>query len=421
MIKLVNFFADILSSLFDRKLGLANRVEDDNKPIDDLCQALLSSRGDVSGMSLAQLILDRYADLDDDDKLAWFLLLANDMDVPAEVAIAAIKAYQDAPSAKNYEAMTAAVEPARLQLIRRLNQTHDATAKLVAMREDLIRFLPEHSDLGKLNVDFKHLFASWFNRGFLVLRPINWSSPAHILEKIITYESVHEIKNWDDLRRRLQPEDRRCFAFFHPAMPDEPLIFVEVALTKGTPNSIQTVLLENRDAMAAEKADTAAFYSISNCQAGLAGISFGNSLIKTVVQHLLRELPQILNFVTLSPIPGLVKWLRETGNFDADATAETHMQLAAHYLLNAKHHRGQPHDPVARFHLNNGALVGAVHANADKSKNGMAQSCGVMVNYRYDLSRISENHEAFANQQTVIAEKSVKTLAAEIEITDRAI
>ena len=417
----MNFFADILSSLFDRKLGLTNRVEDDNKPIDDLCQALLSSRGDVSGMSLAQLILDRYADLDDDDKLAWFLLLANDMDVPAEVAIAAIKAYQDAPSAKNYEAMTAAVEPARLQLIRRLNQTHDATAKLVAMREDLIRFLPEHSDLGKLNVDFKHLFASWFNRGFLVLRPINWSSPAHILEKIITYESVHEIENWDDLRRRLQPDDRRCFAFFHPAMPDEPLIFVEVALTKGTPNSIQSVLLENRDAMAAERADTAAFYSISNCQAGLAGISFGNSLIKTVVQHLLRELPQIRNFVTLSPIPGLVKWLRETGNFDANATAETHMQLAAHYLLNAKHHRGQPHDPVARFHLNNGALVGAVHANADKSKNGMAQSCGVMVNYRYDLSRISENHEAFANQQTVIAEKSVKTLAAEIEITDRAI
>ena len=416
----MNFFADILSSLFDRKLGLANRVEDDNKPIDDLCQALLSSRGDVSGMSLAQLILDRYADLDDDDKLAWFLLLANDMDVPAEVAIAAIKAYQDAPSAKNYEAMTAAVEPARLQLIRRLNQTHDATAKLVAMREDLIRFLPEHSDLGKLNIDFKHLFASWFNRGFLVLRPINWSSPAHILEKIITYESVHEIENWDDLRRRLQPDDRRCFAFFHPAMPDEPLIFVEVALTKGTPNSIQSVLLENRDAMAAEKADTAAFYSISNCQAGLAGVSFGNSLIKTVVQHLLRELPQIRNFVTLSPIPGLVKWLRETGNFDADATAETHMQLAAHYLLNAKHHRGQPHDPVARFHLNNGALVGAVHANADKSKNGMAQSCGVMVNYRYDLSRISENHEAFANQQTVIAEKSVKTLAAEIEITDHA-
>ena len=417
----MSFFADIMSSLFDRKLGLAKRVQDDNKPIEALCQALLSSRGDVSGMSLAQLILDRYADLDDDGKLAWFSLLANDMDIPADTAIAAIQTYQNTPSANSYEAMIAAVEPARLQLIRRLNQTHDATAKLVKMREDLIRFLPQHPHLGKLNVDFKHLFASWFNRGFLVLRPINWSSPAHILEKIITYESVHEIENWDDLRRRLQPEDRRCFAFFHPAMPDEPLIFVEVALTKGTPNSIQTILLENREVMAAEKADTAAFYSISNCQAGLAGISFGNSLIKTVVQHLLRELPQIRNFVTLSPIPGLVKWLDETGLFDADATAETHMQLAAHYLLKAKHHSGQPRDPVARFHLNNGALVGAVHANADKSKNGMAQSCGVMVNYRYDLSRISENHEAFANQQTVIAEKSVKALAAEIDHADNTV
>jgi malonyl-CoA decarboxylase len=416
----VNFFADILSSLFDRKLGLVSRAKDDNQPIDVLCQALLSSRGDVSGMSLAQLILDRYAELNDADKLAWFSLLANDMDVPTDMAIAAIKAYKTTPSAKSYEDMIATVEPARLQLIRRLNQTHDATAKLVKMREDLIRFLPEHPHLGKLNIDFKHLFASWFNRGFLVLRPISWSSPADILEKIITYESVHEIENWDDLRRRLQPEDRRCFAFFHPAMPDEPLIFVEVALTKGTPNSIQTILLENRDVIPAEKADTATFYSISNCQAGLAGISFGNSLIKTVVQHLLRELPQIRNFVTLSPIPGLVKWLRESGQFDADATAETHRQQAAYYLLNAKHHNGQPRDPVARFHLNNGALIGAVHANADKSKNGIAQSCGVMVNYRYDLSRISENHEAFANQQTVIAEKPVKALAAEIEIADPA-
>ena len=406
----MNFFADILSSLFDRKLGLANRVEDDNKPIDDLCQALLSSRGDVSGMSLAQLILDRYADLDDDDKLAWFLLLANDMDVPAEVAIAAIKAYQDAPSAKNYEAMTAAVEPARLQLIRRLNQTHDATAKLVAMREDLIRFLPEHTDLGKLNVDFKHLFASWFNRGFLVLRPINWSSPAHILEKIITYESVHEIKNWDDLRRRLQPDDRRCFAFFHPAMHDEPLIFVEVALTRGTPNSVQNILSEHRDPQAAVDADTATFYSISNCQTGLAGISFGNSLIKTVVENLLRDLPQIKYFVTLSPIPGLVKWLRENNKFEQATDSQALLPLAAQYLLEAKHRTGQPLDPVARFHLNNGAFVEAVHADADISANGMAQPCGGMVNYRYDLNKISTNLDAYANQHSVLASNVVSAV-----------
>ena len=314
--------------------------------------------------------------------------------------------------------MIEAAEPTRLQLIRRLNQTHDATTKLVKMREDLICFLPLHPQLGKLNVDFRHLFASWFNRGFLVLRPISWSSPANILEKIITYESVHEIENWEDLRRRLQPADRRCFAFFHPAMPDEPLIFVEVALTQGTPNSIQRILLENREVINSEKADTAAFYSISNCQAGLAGISFGNSLIKTVVQHLLRELPQIRNFVTLSPIPGLVKWLKETGFFKADADAETQRQLAAHYLLNAKGPGGQPRDPVARFHLNNGALVAAINSNADISKNGLTQSCGVMVNYKYDLSRISEHHEVFANQQTVVSEKLVKVLADEVKTTD---
>lgn len=412
----MSFFSDILSSLFDRKLGLVGRVEDDNKPIDELCQALLSSRGDVSGVSLAQLILDRYADLDNGCKLSWFSLLANDMDLSVDAAIAAIKTYHTEPSNETYEAMIGAAEPARLQLIRRLNQTHDATTKLVQMREDLISFLPTYPQLGKVNIDFKHLFASWFNRGFLVLRPISWSSPANILEKIITYESVHEIENWDDLRRRLEPEDRRCFAFFHPAMPDEPLIFVEVALTKGTPNSIQEILLESRDVINSGKADTAAFYSISNCQAGLAGISFGNSLIKTVVQHLLRELPQIQTFVTLSPIPGLVKWLKENSLFDANANAESQRQLAAHYLLNVKGHNGQPRDPVARFHLNNGALVMAINANADISKNGLAQSCGVMVNYKYDLNRISEHHEAFANQQTVISEKLVKALAAEIDI-----
>ena len=414
----MSFFADILSSLFERKLSLTRRVEDDNKPIEELCKALLSSRGDVSGMTLAQSILDRYESFDEAGKLSWFLLLANDMDVPADSAIAAIKAYHAEPSNKAYEFMIGAVEPARLQLIRRLNQTQDATTKLVQMREDLIQLLQNHPQLGKLNVDFKHLFASWFNRGFLVLRPINWSSPAHILEKIITYESVHEIENWEDLRRRLQPDDRRCFAFFHPAMPDEPLIFVEVALTQGTPDSIQKILLESRDVIRADNADTAAFYSISNCQAGLAGISFGNSLIKTVVQHLLRELPQIQNFVTLSPIPGLVKWLNETGLFDANADSETQVKLAASYLLNSKSQNGQPRDAVARFHLNNGALVAAVHANADISKNGMAQSCGVMVNYRYDLSRISEHHEAFANKQTVISERSVKALAAEVDLAD---
>ncbi|MGB2288900.1 MAG: malonyl-CoA decarboxylase [Candidatus Puniceispirillaceae bacterium] len=414
----MSFFGDILTSLFERAPLLRGAMADDDKPIEVLCRDLLTSRGDVSGMSLAQLVLDRYADFNDDEKLALFTLLANEMDVSCGDAVSALQAYESAPTAANYAALTKKIEPARLQLIRRLNQTQDATTQLVAMRRDLLRLLDQHPDLAKLDIDFKNLFTTWFNRGFLVLRPITWGSPAHILEKIISYEAVHEIHSWEDLRRRLAPPDRRCFAFFHPAMPDEPLIFVEVALTRGTPNSIQTILSETHRSLAAVDADTATFYSISNCQAGLAGISFGNSLIKTVVQHLLRDLPQIKTFVTLSPIPGLVKWLNETNQFDVASDPQKLAPLAAHYLLEAKHRNGQPRDAVARFHLNNGAFVEAVHADADISANGLAQSCGVMVNYRYDLTKISANHEAYANQQSVVASKAVKALAEQIQPAD---
>ena len=414
----MSFFGDILTSLFERAPLLRGAMADDDKPIEVLCRDLLTSRGDVSGMSLAQLVLDRYADFNDDEKLALFTLLANEMDVSCGDAVSALQVYESAPTAANYAALTKKIEPARLQLIRRLNQTQDATTQLVAMRRDLLRLLDQHPDLAKLDIDFKNLFTTWFNRGFLVLRPITWGSPAHILEKIISYESVHAIQSWDDLRRRLQPDDRRCFAFFHPAMPDEPLIFVEVALTRGTPNSIQTILSETHRSLAAVDADTATFYSISNCQAGLAGISFGNSLIKTVVQHLLRDLPQIKTFVTLSPIPGLVKWLNETNQYDVASDPQKLAPLAAHYLLEAKHRNGQPRDAVARFHLNNGAFVEAVHADADISANGLAQSCGVMVNYRYDLTKISANHEAYANQQSVVASKAVKALAEQIQPAD---
>ena len=414
----MSFFSGILTSLFERAPLLRGTVTDDDKPIEMLCKDLLSSRGEVSGTSLAQLILDRYANFDDDEKLALFTLLANEMDVSCGDTVAALQTYESAPTAANYAALTRLVEPARLQLIRRLNQTQHATTQLVAMRQDLLRLIDQQPDLAKLDIDFKNLFTTWFNRGFLVLRPIDWGSPAHILEKIISYESVHAIQSWDDLRRRLQPDDRRCFAFFHPAMPDEPLIFVEVALTRGTPNSIQTILSETHRPLSAADADTATFYSISNCQAGLAGISFGNSLIKTVVRHLLRDLPQIKIFVTLSPIPGFAKWLRETNQFDESADSQILLPLAAHYLLEIKHRTGQPRDPVARFHLNNGAFAEAVHADADISANGLAQSCGVMVNYRYDLNKISTNHEAYANQQSVVASKAVKLLAEQVQLVD---
>jgi len=266
-------------------------------------------------------------------------------------------------------------------------------------------------ELEALDLDFRHLFASWFNRGFLVLRPINWESPAHILEKITQYEAVHAIHSWDDLRRRLEPQDRRCFAFFHPAMPDEPLIFVEVALTRGTPGSVQALLTSERNTLREDEADTAVFYSISNCQAGLASISFGNSLIKQVAADLSAELPGLRTFVTLSPIPGLTRWLDAQGYEWQDASGEEMRALAAHYLLNAKTDNGDPVDPVARFHLGNGAIVHAVHAEADTSENGQAQSGGTMVNYLYDLAKVAQNHEQFATTRQMVATSEVRSLA----------
>ncbi|GHB23118.1 hypothetical protein GCM10007094_09230 [Pseudovibrio japonicus] len=278
------------------------------------------------------------------------------------------------------------------------------------MRRDLLGFIKKEPDLARTDLDFRHLFNSWFNRGFLVLRPINWDSPAQILEKIITHEAVHAIDSWDDLRRRLQPEDRRCFAFFHPALPDEPLIFVEVALTKGVPSSIQRVLAEEREVVPIDEVDTAVFYSISNCQSGLAGISFGNSLIKQVVQDLSRQLRQLKTFVTLSPLPTFCKWADHHG-VDLPKDDGALKELAAYYLLEAKREDDMPFDPVARFHLFNGALVHEVHVGADTSENGRRKSAGVMVNYLYDLQKISQNHEVFANKKEIVASKRVQSLA----------
>ena len=290
-----------------------------------------------------------------------------------------------------------------------------ATHLLVRMRADLLRLGRGEEALMALDLDFRHLFASWFNRGFLVLRPINWESPAAILEKIIAYEAVHAIDSWDDLRRRLQPADRRCFAFFHPAMPDEPLIFVEVALTQGVASSVQALLAEDRRVRPADQADTANFYSISNCQAGLAGISFGNSLIKQVAADLSQVLPGLKTFVTLSPMPGFRRWLADQG-LDRDDMTETQLrQLGAHYLTRAKRGDGQPLDPVARFHLGNGALVHALNAGADTSPKGLKQSHGLMVNYLYDLARVSQNHERFASAQEVAMSGEVRGLTSAAE------
>jgi malonyl-CoA decarboxylase len=286
------------------------------------------------------------------------------------------------------------------------------------MRVDLLKRLKEHPDLARTNMDFVHLLRSWFNRGFLVLQQISWDTPARILDKIVAYEAVHQINDLDDLRRRLYPPDRRCFAFFHPSMPDEPLIFVEVALTDAVPGSIDGVLSENRTPLEADQAKVAVFYSISNCQKGLTGISFGNLLIKQVVAELSSECPLIESYVTLSPIPGLNRWLKTqiddpiaSAVLNDQADPEDVRAMAARYLLNSKRSDGLPLDPVAKFHLGNGAEIYDIHSNADTSANGKATSSGAMVNYLYDLTQTERNHEDFALASTVASSKSVRALS----------
>ena len=407
----MSLLADLLSTIWEQRYRSGDsdrRLE--KLGIGDLADELIGSKGEISGRAIATHLLDRYADLEDADKQAFFTHMAQRMSVDPAAVRGALDAYSKDPTKRNYNALRDATEPDRQELIRRLNQVPGATGRLVAMRQDLYRLSKDNPALAEVDVDFLHLFRSWFNRGFLVLRPISWETPAHILEKIIAYEAVHAIDSWDDLRRRLQPSDRRCFAFFHPAMPDEPLIFVEVALTKGVPGSIQNVLAEDRTLLAADKADTAVFYSISNCQSGLAGISFCNSLIKQVVADLSVELPGLKTFVTLSPIPGLMKWLKEIGCDKEVENADRLKALGAHYLLSARRDDGSPRDPVARFHLGNGAMIHAVHAGADTSEKGMAQSGGAMVNYRYVLKDISANHERFATAREIVASQEVRSL-----------
>lgn len=414
-------FSDLLPRIFERS-GKAV-IHADRRNMEDLCQALLSEEGEVSGYTLAATLLDRYRSADEATRLDFFKYMNTHLDVDAARVADLAKVYADDPSPEAFRSLSEASEPRRQELLRRLNQPVGATRDLVEMRVDLLRFVKKHPELARTDFDFVHLLKSWFNRGFLVLEQITWATPAHILDKIVAYEAVHQISDLEDLRRRLAPSDRRCFAFFHPSMPEEPLIFVELALTTGVPESIEGVLAENQSSILPEDATTAAFYSISNCQKGLAGISFGNLLIKQVVAELSLQLPGLKTFVTLSPIPRLVDWLTtqvndpEIGPAATDALAgsttdDTLKRLAARYLLTARRADGKPLDPVARFHLGNGAEVHDIHARADLSDKGTAQSLTTMVNYRYDLARTGQNHEDFALRGKIAATRKVESLAS---------
>ena len=402
------------------------------------CRRLMSERGDANGPAIAADIAARIDRLADDQRLRFFDSLARDFSPDPQRVLASAKAYAASPSAEHLIELTAATEPPRQELFRRLNRAPGGTAAIVRLRRLLLERLPKHPQWRAVEADLLHLLSSWFNAGFLQMRRVDWNSPAQLLEQIIHHEAVHEVDGWDDLRRRLQP-DRRCFAFFHPQLPDEPLIFVEVALVPEMPGAIAPLIDKKSTPLAADQFKVAVFYSISNCQPGLRGVSLGNFLIKRVASELKRELPQLKTFCTLSPVPGLLPWLARLlsvdelpslkgagaeraaaalatvrqaclGDFSFYSHADTlrllpsvvhHAlwRLAAVYLV---HQSPLPQgDPVARFHLDNGARLERLNANANLSGKGLKQSAGLMVNYLYDLSQIEHWHDRFINGHVV--------------------
>jgi malonyl-CoA decarboxylase len=437
-----SFFGDLLQSIADRSRALIRRErrEPARGRLDgliELCEALLSGRGEASGVALANEILADYEALTTGPRIAFFEALARTFGHDTSRIEAAIASWRQSQSADAAAELHRASEPRRLELFRRLNLAPGGTAALVHMREQLMDAMDHRDDLAVIDNDFVHLFSSWFNRGFLVLRRIDWSTSASILEKIIRYEAVHEIHDWEELRRRIDLPDRRCYAFFHPALVDEPLIFVEVALTRETPDAIAPILSDKREIVDPERATTAVFYSITNCQRGLAGVTFGHFLIKQVVEEVCREWPRISTFVTLSPAPNFAEWLnRERANEASlaidpkdrealgaldrpnwwlddqlvEVIGEPIMRAAAWYYVRARNRRGLSVDAVARFHLGNGARLQRLNWIADTSERALEQSFGLMVNYLYDLDYIEQNHEAYAQQHAIVASTGVTRL-----------
>ena len=422
-------FQDFLSGLVNRQRGLFFS-NNEAASIDELLEKLMGTVGEVSGIVTARQVLDHYIDLNEAQKLEFFKNLEENFNADPAMVRRVYETYEKDPSSSNLNKLSDATRPKRNDLFKRLNQTPGATHDLVAMRTDLLKHLKDHPQLKSVDEDFVRLFSSWFGRGFLVLQTINWASSAAILERIIRYEAVHEIKDWNDLRSRIDPPNRRCFAYFHPALVDEPLIFVEVALTNEVPHSIDSILEDKGgDVVDPSGYKTATFYSISNCQPGLKNISFGNFLIKQVVQELQAEFPSIKTFVTLSPIPGLERWLGADSGDEAEELTNLKKELKSlspvlesigendelikrtvlNYLLSAKQGK-YPVDPVARFHLGNGAKIHQVHTSADLSEKGISQSRGTMVNYLYDLRYIERNHEQYVMEGEIDYNDKLKSL-----------
>lgn len=425
--------SDLLTRVTDIGKNLDSVIKQQEKPILEQCETLLSKQGEATGLAQAQQILRRYEALGDEDKLFFFQAVLENFGTDKSSLEQAITNWQRDSNEDNARTLHFASEPRSQNLLRRINQAPNGTLALVKMRADLLSFLRANPALKGLDQDFSHLFGSWFNRGFLKLQTMDWGTPANILEKVIAYEAVHEISSWSDLRQRVADPDRRLYSYFHPALGIEPLIFVEVALTDHTPFAIAPILEKQREPLNPEQATTAVFYSISNCQRGLKGISFGNFLIKQVVENLREEFPKLETFITLSPVPGLRRWaLQQLEKPDAVTTAEqlalireleraqldgtlsallennkAFKNLVATYLVSARSPRGGAADPVSRFHLGNGAQLEDIHLQGDVSENGLNNAWGCMVNYQYEIKHIERNHEAYVNNDEIIASSKV--------------
>jgi malonyl-CoA decarboxylase len=395
-------------------------------------EALLANTSETASIALAELAVRRYRDLKPAERTEFLTFLLRDFGPSRAAVDRAIDDYRVERSEAALTRLFEAVEPRRQALFRAINMAPGGTWTVLSMRSDVLALLDEHSGLAPVEADLFHVLSSWFNRGFIVLERIDWRSPGAVLERLIEYEAVHEILGWDDLRRRLEA-DRRCFGFFHPAIADEPLIFIEVALTQGLASSIQQLLEARRPEDAEQSADTATFYSITNCQAGLRGVQLGNFLISQVARQLAAELPQLTTFATLSPIPGFARWLDAARRTDllpasdrevltalddrswpedadrAQALQPILLRACAHYLVNVKHGM-QPSDSVARFHLRNGARLERINWLGDTSFSGLRQSHGLMVNYVYDETQIDQNHEAHLHDGVVVHSDAVRAL-----------
>ncbi|MDG2174538.1 MAG: malonyl-CoA decarboxylase [Gammaproteobacteria bacterium] len=423
-----------LSSLGLESLGNLYSKNNDPKTeqIGNLCNALLELKGEASSIALAEEILAAYSSFNQEEKIEFLLYLETDLAPDKEKVDFAISEYQDNPVQTSIQALHDASESRRLGLFRALNMAPKGIESLITMREDILNALKMNSGLSVVDNDLLHLFRSWFNRGFLEIKRIDLETPALVLEKLIQYELVHEIEDWSDLHRRLE-EDRRCFGFFHPVMPYEPLIFVEVALTDEISRNVSELLKEEVNSDNGNAPTTAIFYSINNCLKGLRGVSFGNLLIKQVVEKLEREISSIKTYATLSPLPGFNNWLEnELDNLEflddsvrgqvkavlAQPTQELLtnaklkkilLSLCAYYLLKIKS-RNKPSCPVARFHLGNGATLDSINWLADKSENGLKQSTGMMVNYIYDKSTLARNHEVYEQDNAIVCAAEVRQL-----------